>query len=83
MLILPTILLTLSGISGAGGIALSVKSVVDSMQAASTNRYVQERNERNLLRFEAVSGKLDKALETLGEQRMVIAKNFSTMPNSA
>ncbi len=77
MLILPTILLTLSGISGAGGIALSVKSVVDSMQAASTNRYVQERNERNLLRFEAVSGKLDKALETLGEQRMVIAKNFS------
>ena len=77
MLILPTILLTLSGISGAGGIALSVKSVVDSMQAASTNRYVQERNERNLFRFEAVSGKLDKALETLGEQRMVIAKNFS------
>ena len=82
MLILPTILLTLSGISGAGGIALSVKSVVDSMQVASTNRYVQERNERNLLRFEAVSGKLDKAFETLGEQRMVIAKNFRVFINA-
>lgn len=76
MLVLPTILLTLSGISGAGGIALSVKSFADSMQASSTNRYVQEKNEKNLLRFEAVSRKLDIALETLGEQRMIIAKNF-------
>ena len=45
MLVLPTILLTLSGISGAGGITLSVKSFVDSMEASSTNRYVQEQNE--------------------------------------
>ena len=77
MLILPALIITLSGISGAGGIALSVKSVVDSMQASSTNRYVQERNERNLLRFEAVSRELDEAMQELGEQRMVIAKNFS------
>ena len=76
MLVLPTILLTLSGISGAGGITLSVKSFVDSMEASSTNRYVQEQNEKYLLRFEAVSRNLDEALEMLGEQRMIIAKNF-------
>ena len=76
MLILPTLFLTLSGISGAGGIALSVKSIVDSTQASSTNRYVQEQNERNLLRFRAVSENLEEALEKLGKQRMVIAKNF-------
>ena len=53
MLLIPTIIFTLSGISGAGGIALSVKSIADSMQASATNRYVQEQNERNILRFEA------------------------------
>ena len=77
MLILPTLLLALSGINGAGGIALTVKSIADSMETSATNRYVQEQNERNLLRFEAVSEKLNDKLETLGEQRMVIAKNFN------
>ena len=82
MLVLPTIVLTLSAISGAGGIALSVKSVDDSIKASSTNRYVQERNERNLLRFEACSKKLDASLNKLGEQRMVIAKNFNVFINA-
>lgn len=77
MLILPTILLTLGGISGAGGIALSAKSFVDSLQASSTNRYAKERNERNLLRFEACSDQLEVALDELGKQRMVISKNFN------
>ena len=71
MIALPTIILALSTISGAGGIALSVKSVDDSINASSTNRYVQERNERNLLRFEACSRKLNDSLNKLGEQRMI------------
>lgn len=82
MLLLPTIVLTLSSISGASGIALSVKSAVDTMDASSTNRYTQERNERNLLRFEACSKKLDASLNKLGEQRMVIAKNFNVFINA-
>ena len=82
MLVLPTLILTLSAISGAGGIALSVKSVDDSINASATNRYVQERNERNLLRFEACSRKLDASLSKLGEQRMVIAKNFNVFINA-
>lgn len=77
MLLIPTIIFTLSGISGAGGLALSVKSITDSIQASSTNRYVQEQNERNILRFEACSQKVDQALVELGKQRMVIAKNFN------
>ena len=82
MLLIPTIIFTLSGISGAGGIALSVKSIADSMQASATNRFVQEQNERNILRFEACSQKLDHALSELGKQRMVIAKNFSVFINA-
>lgn len=82
MLLIPTIIFTLSGISGAGGIALSVKSIADSMQASATNRFVQEQNERNILRFEACSQKLDQALSELGKQRMVIAKNFSVFINA-
>ena len=82
MLALPTIILALSTISGASGIALSVKSVDDSINASSTNRYVQERNERNLLRFEACSRKLNDSLNKLGEQRMVIAKNFNVFVNA-
>ena len=82
MLVLPTVLFALSGISGAGGIALSVQSVVDSMQASSTNRHVQERNERNILRFEACSTRLDVSLGELGKQRMIIAKNFNVFINA-
>ena len=82
MLILPTILLTLSGISGAGGLALTVKSVADSLDASAKNRFVQERNERNLLRFEACSTKLNDALLDLGKQRMVITKNFNVFINA-
>lgn len=77
MLVLPTIIIALSSISGAGGIALSAKSLVDSMNAAATNRFTQEQNERNVLRFQAVSDKLNSTLEELGKQRMVITKNFS------
>lgn len=77
MLVLPTIIIALSSISGAGGIALSAKSLVDSMNASATNRLTQEQNERNVLRFQAVSDKLNSALEKLGKQRMVITKNFS------
>ena len=76
MLLLPTIIITLSSISGAGGIALSAKSLVDSMSASATNRFTQEQNEKNILRFQAVSEKLNVALEELGKQRMVITKNF-------
>ncbi len=77
MLLLPTIILTLSGISGAGGIALSAKSVVDSLNAAAVNRQTQFQNERNILRFQSVSEKLESSMEDLGKQRMVITKNFS------
>lgn len=82
MLVLPTLLLTLSGVSGAGGIALSVKSAVDTIEASATNRQVQERNERNLLRFEACSQKLEDALENLGKQRYQISKNLSVFANA-
>ena len=82
MLVLPTIILTLSGVSGAGGLALLAKSAVDLMNAASTNRIVQEQNERNILRFHSCSEKLDASLEDLGRQRMVITKNFSVFINA-
>lgn len=77
MLVLPTILFTLGAISGGGGLALTAKSAVDTLQASSTNRFIQEKNERLLLRFEACSQKLEVALSELGEQRMAISKNFS------
>jgi len=77
MLVLPTIIIALSSISGTDGITLSDKSLVDSMNAAATNRFTQEQNERNVLRFQAVSDKLNSTLEELGKQRMVITKNFS------
>lgn len=76
MFFLTAIILTLSGIGGAGGITLAAKSVADSLEAASTNRYVREKNERNLLRLEACSKLLGEALDSLGKQRMTIAKNF-------
>lgn len=82
MLLLPTIIITLSSISGAGGIALSAKSLVDSMNASATNRFTQEQNEKNILRFQAVSEQLNGALEELGKQRMVITKNFQVFINA-
>lgn len=72
MLALPAILFAISGISGAGGIALQIKSAIDSSDASATNRMTQERNEKNLMRFEACSEQLDRALQDLGEQRIVI-----------
>lgn len=82
MLVLPTILFTLSAISGGGGLALTAKSAIDTLEASSTNRYMQEKNERNLLRFDACSQKLDTALTELGKQRMTISKNFSVFINA-
>lgn len=77
MLLLPTVLIALGGISGTGGIALSLKSVMDSLDASAINRQAQLQNEKNLLRFEAVSEILKDSLEDLGKQRMTITKNFS------
>lgn len=77
MLLLPTILFTLSGISGAGGLVLSAKSMVDSLDASATTRLIQEQNEKNVLRFQACSENLNKSLEDLGKQRYTITKNFS------
>lgn len=82
MLVLPTIILTLSGVSGAGGLALLAKSMVDLLDASSTNRLVQEQNERNILRFHACSEKLNASLEDLGKQRMIITKDFSVFIHS-
>lgn len=82
MLLLPGILLALSGICGAGGIALTAKGVADTLSASATNRFVQERNERNLLRFESCSKELERALDELGRQRMTITKNFSVFINA-
>lgn len=77
MLLLPTIIFALSGVSGAGGLALSIKSLSDSLGASAVNRQVQFQNERNVLRFQSVSEKLGANLEELGKQRMTISKNFS------
>lgn len=77
MLVLPTVLLALSGISGAGGLVLTVKSSIDSLNVSSKNRVIQEKNERNILRFESCSEKLQNSLDDLGKQRMAIARNFS------
>ena len=82
MLILPTLFFSLSAISGTGGLALSAKSAVDSINAASTNRYVQEENEKNLLRFESCSEIATNALDDLGKQRIIISKNFSVFINA-
>lgn len=82
MLLLPTVIIALSSVGGAGGIALSLKSVADSMDASATNRQTQYQNERNLMRFDAVSKKLEDSLENLGKQRMVITKNFSVFVNA-
>lgn len=82
MITLPAILLTLSGISGAGGLALSVKSTIDSLEVSSKNRFIQDKNEKNVLKFESVSEKLEDALNDLGKQRITISKNFSVFINA-
>lgn len=82
MLFLPALVITLSSISGASGIAFSVKSLVDSMDASATNRFVQDRNNENLLKFQATSNKLNETLEELGKQRMMITNNFSAFVNT-
>lgn len=82
MLILPTVLFALSGISGAGGLALSAKGMFDSFEAEAVNHRTQEQNNRNVLRFEACSKQLDEALESLGKQRITISKNFSVFIHS-
>lgn len=76
-MLLPALIIALSSISGAGGVALSAKSIADTMNASAKNRYTQERNERNMLHFQAVSEHLNKSLEDLGKQRWIIEKNFS------
>ena len=82
MLVLPTVLFAISGISGAGGIVLQIKSAIDSSDASVTNRMAQEQNEKNLMRFEACSKQLDQSLEALGRQRIVITKNFNIFVNA-
>ncbi|MBR3312877.1 MAG: hypothetical protein IKG18_01925 [Atopobiaceae bacterium] len=82
MLLLPTVIIAMSTISGAGGLALSVKSVMDSLDASATTRQTQYQNEKNILRLEAVSEKLETSLGSLGRQRMVITKNFSVFVNA-
>ena len=82
MLLLPTILFTISGISGAGGIALSLKNTIDSMDVSCKSRYIKEKHEKNVLRFEACSNKLESELQELGKQRMLISKNFSVFINA-
>lgn len=77
ILLIPAVIGTLSGISGASGLALSAKGLVDAMNTSAASRQVQERNEKNLLRFEACSKKLEISLQELGEQRMIISKNFN------
>ena len=82
MLVLPTVIITLSSIGGAGGIALTVKSVMDSLSASATNRFVQERNEQNLLFFESCSKKTETSINNLGKQRMIISNDFNVFVNS-
>lgn len=82
MFILPTVLITLGSVSGAGGIALTLKSTLESLDVAATNRQTQYQNERNLLRLESVSERLEDSLEELGKQRMIITKNFNVFVNA-
>lgn len=82
MIALPVILIAISGISGSGGIALQIGSAIDSIDASATNRMSQERNEKNLARLKACSAQLDRSLKSLGQQRMVITKNFNVFVNA-
>lgn len=74
---LPALMFAFGGITGAGGLALSAKSIVDLLDAAATDRNTKEENEKNLMRFESVSENLNSSLESLGKQRLIISKNFS------
>lgn len=77
MIVLPVVISTLSAIGGMSGLALSVKGLRDQLNADTTNRYVQEQNERNLLRFEEASKRTDQEFNALGKQRLAISKNFA------
>lgn len=75
-MVIPVVISTLSAIGGTGGLVLSVSGLKDQLDADATNRYVQEQNERNLLRFEEVSKRTDREFNALGKQRLAISKNF-------
>lgn len=76
MIVVPAVITALSAISGTGGLVLSISGLRDQLAADATNRYVQEQNERNLLRFEAVSKRTDEEFSALGKQRLAISRSF-------
>ncbi len=82
MLVLPALVIALSGIGGAGGIAMAAKGAVDTIEASATNRLTQSQNEKNLMRFYSVSDILDDELKNLGKQRTIITKNFKVFADS-
>lgn len=82
MLVLPALVIALSGIGGAGGIAMAAKGAVDTIEASATNRLTQSQNEKNLMRFYSVSDILDDELKDLGKQRAIITKNFKVFADS-
>lgn len=82
MLVLPTIIIALGSISGAGGIALAAKGAADTIEAGSINRQIQLQNDKNLMRFYSVSDILDGTLKDLGKQRAIISKNFIVFANA-
>lgn len=82
MLLIPTLLSVFGAITGAGGLAISAKGAADLMEAAATNRSVQEENEERIMRFESISENLNSSLESLGKQRMVISRNFKVFASN-
>lgn len=82
MIVIPAVITALSAISGTGGLVLSIRGLMDQLAADTTNRYVQEQNERNLLRFEAVSERTDEEFSKLGKQRLAISRSFGVFVNA-
>lgn len=82
MLVIPVAIIAIGGIGGAGGLGLAIKGLLDTTDASETNRKAYFKNEKNIMRFHAVSDKLEEALEELGKQRMVISKNFSVFSSA-
>lgn len=82
MIVIPAVISVLSAASGTSGIVLSVKGFMDQLCADATTRYVQEQNERNMLRLDEVSKRTDKEFNALGKQRLAISKNFGVFVNS-
>lgn len=76
MIVIPAVISVLSAASGTGGLVLSVKGFIDQLDADATTRYVQEQNERNMLRLDEVSKRTDQEFNALGKQRLAISKNF-------